>query len=154
MEVIKIMDVKLVPLAEEEFDSLFTVVKQGLHTHVEAAFGWCDRFQRQRLKTDYQPQWFYWAYVGGERVALLCFKPYDNALHIHLLIVFPEFQNQKLGTRIMQHVHELARVQGRDAVTLSSFTSNQSAIRFYQSLGYKVIQSDHQFQCLSFAVSS
>ncbi len=148
------MDVKLVPFIEQEFDSVFNVVKQGLYPHVEAVFGWCDSFQRARLISDYQTEWFHWVEVDGKRVALLCFKPYDNALHIHLLIVFPEFQSKKLGTTIMRHVHELARTQKRDKITLSSFSCNQSAIRFYQSLGYEITQSDSEFNSLSFAVSS
>lgn len=85
---------------------------------------------------------------------MLCFKPYDNALHVHLLIVFPEFQNQKLGGRVMNMVHEIAREQGRSDVTLSSFTRNEPAVRFYKSLGYKVTESDENFLSLSLQVAS
>ncbi|WP_139784430.1 GNAT family N-acetyltransferase, partial [Vibrio parahaemolyticus] len=84
----------------------------------------------------------------------LCFKPYDNAFHVHLLIVFPEFQNQKLGERVMNMVQEIAREQGRSYVTLSSFTRNESAVRFYKSLGYEVTESDENFLSLSLRVAS
>ncbi len=52
------MDIKLRPIESEEFDSLFSVVKQGIYSHVDAVFGWDDDFQRKRLKRDYDPSWF------------------------------------------------------------------------------------------------
>ncbi len=148
------MDIQLIQIESDEFESLFSVVKQGLHSHVDAVFGWCDKFQADRLKSDYEPHWFHWVYLNNTQVGMLCFKPYDNALHVRLLIVFPEFQNQKLGERVMKMVHEIAREQGRSYVTLSSFTRNEPAVRFYKSLGYKVTESDENFLSLSLQVAS
>lgn len=148
------MDIQLKQIEGEEFESLFSVVKQGLYSHVNAVFGWCNEFQVNRLKSDYEPHWFHWVYVNNRRVGMLCFKPYDNALHVHFLIVFPEFQNQKLGERVMNMVHDIAREQGRNHVTLSSFTRNESAVRFYKSLGYEVTESDENFLSLSLQVVS
>ncbi|MCU8208211.1 GNAT family N-acetyltransferase [Vibrio vulnificus] len=147
------MDIQLIQIENDEFESLFSVVKQGLYSHVDAVFGWCDEFQVNRLKNDYEPHWFHWVYINNEQVGLLCFKPYENAFHVHLLIVFPEFQNQQLGGRVMNVVHEMAREQGRSHVTLSSFTRNESALRFYKSLGYKVTESDENFLSLSLQVA-
>ncbi|HCG6980466.1 TPA: GNAT family N-acetyltransferase [Vibrio parahaemolyticus] len=148
------MDIQLIQIESDEFESLFSVVKQGLYSHVDAVFGWCDKFQVARLKSDYEPHWFHWVYLNNAQVGMLCFKPYDNALHVHLLIVFPEFQNQKLGERVMNMVHDIAREQGRSYVTLSSFTRNERAVRFYKSLGYKVTESDENFLSLSLQVAS
>jgi len=148
------MDIQLIQIENDEFESLFSVVKQGLYSHVDAVFGWCDEFQVNRLKNDYESHWFHWVYINNTRVGLLCFKPYENAFHVHLLIVFPEFQNQQLGGRVMNVVHEMAREQGRSHVTLSSFTRNESAVRFYKSLGYKVTESDENFLSLSLQVAS
>jgi ribosomal protein S18 acetylase RimI-like enzyme len=148
------MDIQLKQIGSDEFENLFSVVKQGLYSHVDAVFGWCDEFQVNRLKNDYEPHWFYWVYLNNTQVGMLCYKPYDNALHVHLLIVFPEFQNQKLGERIMSIVHEVAREQGRSDVTLSSFVRNEPAVRFYQSLGYRVTESDGNFLFLSYQIAS
>ncbi|EJG1012059.1 GNAT family N-acetyltransferase [Vibrio parahaemolyticus] len=148
------MDIQLIQIENDEFESLFSVVKQGIYSHVDAVFGWCDEFQVNRLKNDYEPHWFHWVYLNNTQVGMLCFKPYENAFHVHLLIVFPEFQNQQLGGRVMNVVHEMAREQGRSHVTLSSFTRNESAVRFYKSLGYKVTESDENFLSLSLQVAS
>lgn len=97
----------------------------------------------------YQPQWFSWILQGGERVGLLCCKPYDNALHVHLLIIFPQYQGRQLGSAVMDRLHREAEREGESRVTLSSFTGNQGAVRFYERLGYKVVESDQEFVSLS-----
>ncbi len=86
------MDIELADVPKSEFEGVFTAIKQGIYPYVESLFGWDDEFQRERLSRVYQPQWFSWILQGGERVGLLCCKPYDNALHVHLLIIFPSIR--------------------------------------------------------------
>jgi ribosomal protein S18 acetylase RimI-like enzyme len=143
------MDVKLVGVSQSEFEQFFATVKQGLFPYVEAVFGWDDEFQRERLTCAYQPHWFSWILQSSERVGLLCCKPYDDALHVHLLIIFPQYQGRQLGAAVMARLHREAEREGKCRVTLSSFTNNQRAIRFYQRLGYKVIEGDQAFVSLS-----
>ncbi len=44
------MDIQLIQIEIDEFESLFSVVKQGLYSHVDAVFGWCDELKVNRLK--------------------------------------------------------------------------------------------------------
>jgi len=144
--VIKEENIQFQLVSNSEFEERFTCVKQSLFIHVDSVFGWDDDFQRQRLLNDYHPSWFHWVYRGKERIGLVCFKPYDNAYHIHLLIISPQYQDQSLGKKVMLLIHEKAHQEQRNQVTLSSFRSNTRAIRFYQSLGYQVIDdSDEDF---------
>ena len=133
-------------VSNSEFEELFAFVKQGLFIHVDNVFGWEDDFQRKRLLNDYHPSWFHWIYHKNERVGLVCFKTYGNTYHIHLLIISPQYQDQSLGKKVMSLIHEKAHQEQRNQVTLSSFRNNTRAIRFYQSLGYQVIDdSDEDF---------
>ncbi|MCG9544640.1 GNAT family N-acetyltransferase [Vibrio sp. Isolate33] len=126
-------------VANSEFEELFACVKQGIFEHVDKAFGWDDDFQRNRLLNDYHPSWFHWIYREKERIGLVCFKPYDNAYHIHLLIIYPQYQGKMLGKEAMSLIHNKALREQRNQVTLSSFRSNARAISFYQALGYQVV---------------
>lgn len=128
-----------------EFEQVFAAVKQGIFDFVEAVFGWDDEFQRQRLRTDYQWAWFHWIVRRGERVGLICFKPYDNAYHVHLLIIFPHYQNQAIGQSVMQQLATMGQEEQRSAITLSSFAANRAAIRFYQRLGYRITEQEADF---------
>ncbi len=69
----------------------------------------------------------------------MCFKPYDNAYHIHLLIILPQYQGRTLGKEVMTLIHKRAMEEQREQVTLSSFRSNTRAISFYQALGYQIV---------------
>ncbi|MEZ8188865.1 GNAT family N-acetyltransferase [Vibrio sp. 10N.286.46.A8] len=129
-----------------EFEELFACVKQGLFIHVDSVFGWDDDFQRQRLLNEYNPSWFHWVYLGKQRVGLVCFKPYDNAYHVHLLIISHQYQDQSIGKKVMSRIHEKAHQEQRNQVTLSSFRSNTRAISFYQALDYQIVDdSDTNF---------
>lgn len=140
-------------VSNSEFEELFACVKQGIFIHVDSVFGWDDDFQLQRLLNDYHPSWFHWVYRGKERIGLVCFKPYDNAYHIHLLIIFPQYQGRSLGKQVMTLMHRRAMEEQRSQVTLSSFRSNTRAISFYQSLGYQVVDdSDAHFISLKLKV--
>ncbi|MEZ9701917.1 GNAT family N-acetyltransferase [Vibrio sp. 10N.261.46.E12] len=126
-------------ISNSEFEELFACVKQGIFIHVDSVFGWDDDFQRQRLINDYHPSWFHWIYHEKKRVGLVCFKPYENAYHIHLLIIFPQYQGRSLSIQVMTLIHKRAMEQQRSHVSLSSFKSNTRAISFYQALGYQIV---------------
>jgi ribosomal protein S18 acetylase RimI-like enzyme len=143
------MGIELAGIATSEFEQRFAAVKEGIFPYVEAVFGWDDDFQHERLSSEYQPQWFSWILQGGERVGLLCCKPYDDALHIHLLIIFPQYQGRQLGSAVMDRLYREAEREGKSRVTLSSLTDNQRAVRFYLRLGYKVVEGDEVFISLS-----
>ena len=142
------------PILPSEAETQFSVIKEALYSHVEAVFGWDDEFQRQRINNDYQPDWFYWIHDQDERVGLVCYKPYQQAYHVHLLIVFPQYQNQKLGYRVMRDIQDLAIKEERETITLSSFRRNQQAIAFYQRLGYQITDdSEADFVSLALRVT-
>lgn len=143
------MEIELAGIATSEFEQRFAAVKQGIFPYVEAVFGWDDDFQRERLSSEYQPQWFSWILLGGERVGLLCCKPYEDALHIHLLIIFPQYQGRQLGSAVMDRLYREAEHEGKSRATLSSFTANQRAIEFYRCLGYQAVAEEPAFVFLS-----
>ncbi|MFM5072118.1 GNAT family N-acetyltransferase [Aeromonas hydrophila] len=143
------MEIELAGIAPSEFEQRFAAVKEGIFPYVEAVFGWDDEMQRERLTSEYEPHWFSWIQAGSERVGLLCCKPYDGALHIHLLIIFPRYQGRQLGSAVMDRLHREAASEGRHRVTLSSFSANQRAIEFYRRLGYQVAVEEPAFVSLS-----
>ncbi|GMQ46714.1 GNAT family N-acetyltransferase [Vibrio sp. 10N] len=148
------MNIEIESVLQDEFEEVLAVIKSGLFHHVDAVFGWDDDFQRNRLKTEYQSNWFHWIYIEKQRVGLLCFKPYENAFHIHFLVVAPSQQGKKIGTCVMSMVHDKAIANKKDRVTLSSFTRNNKAIAFYESIGYETIEADDNFVSMEWKPAS
>lgn len=131
-------------IADPYNDDVFQRIKTGLHPYVDNVFGWDDNFQRQRIKNEYQPDWFYWALTDDQCLGLVCFKRYDQALHLHLIIVDEAFRGQGYGKRIMQAIHDCADDEAR-AVTLSCFRCNTPALRLYETLGYTITSEEPDF---------
>jgi ribosomal protein S18 acetylase RimI-like enzyme len=148
------MNIRIVSVLQDEFEEVFAFIKTGLFHHVDAVFGWDDDFQRNRLKTEYQSDWFHWICIEKKRVGLLCFKPYENAFHVHLLVVAPAQQGKKIGTCVMSMIHDKAIASKKDRVTLSSFTRNNKAIAFYESIGYETIDADDNFVSMEWKSAS
>ncbi len=145
------MTIEFHPIKDPNCEEVFQLIKQGLFPYVDAVFGWDDDFQRQRIADEYQPEWFHWVYEGEAKVGLVCFKPYDQALHLHLIVLAEDHCGQGLGKKTMIAVQRLAAEEQR-AVTLSCFQCNHRAVRLYQSLGYEVTEQDEYF--VSFALPS
>ena len=134
----------LIPVPESQFEDVFALLKAGLFSVVDEVFGWQDDFQRQRLHDDYQWSWMHWVIEHGTRKALVCFKRYEQALHLHLILIYPEFQRQGLGTKMMALIQEIAKQEQRD-ITLSALKKNVGAVSLYQKLGYVVEQEEEHF---------
>jgi ribosomal protein S18 acetylase RimI-like enzyme len=133
-----------VPIPESEFESVFSKMKAGLYSFVETVFGWDDDFQRARMRSDYEWSWMHWVESDGDALGFVCFKRYDQALHVHLIVVDEEHQGQGRGKEIMHALEAIAREEARD-VTLSSFKLNSRAISLYRSLGYQLETQEEHF---------
>lgn len=131
---------------------VFSVTKVALFPYVDAVFGWDDNFQRARLANDYDLNWYFWIYQGRERVGLVCYKHVTTRLHLHLLIIFLEFQGRGIGAQVMDLLKQEAIDASREMMTLSSFIANSEAIRFYTDLGYVIEESDKDFYHLTLVI--
>jgi len=140
---------KLEQVKQQEFEAMFSCLKQGIFPYVEAVFGWDDIFQRERIMNNYELAWFHWVYRDGDRVGMVCFKEYDNALHVHFLILEEQYQSQGLGKALMEQLEKQARHEELEKLTLSSFICNSRAVAFYQSIGYQITESDEHFHSLT-----
>ncbi len=58
-------------------------------------------------------------------------------LYIDDLCVLEECRGQHIGTAIYQHILEYAKYRGCYNVTLNVWSCNESAMKFYESLGLK-----------------
>jgi diamine N-acetyltransferase len=78
-----------------------------------------------------------------------CFPAYyswtGKAIYLDDLYVKEEFRGQKIGSRLMQGIFELARKSGCSKVRWQVSNWNNLAIEFYRSLGAKV--DDVELNC-------
>lgn len=61
----------------------------------------------------------------------------DRHTHLFLIYVVPDQRRRGMGTALIRHAESWAAQRGDPQVGLQVFEANQTALRFYQSLGYQ-----------------
>ncbi|KZM44398.1 hypothetical protein OA92_06980 [Marinomonas sp. SBI22] len=147
------MSIRTQVVKESEFQQVFLSVKQALFDYVEAVYGWDDDFQQDRLRNDYDPVWYHWLYEKHTRIGLVCYRKKENSLHLHLMIIFPQFQGNGMGRHAMDFLIHEARRMACDQISLSSFTQNKRALAFYNSLGFIIDSLEDHFINMSLEIN-
>lgn len=134
------------PFREEDRAAAFALYESALRPIIDLAFGWSSEFQHDRFSKRYPTSSFQKIHHFGSEIGFVSFYETAFELHVSLLILKQDNRNRGLGRRIMQLLHSKAADR---SVTLSSFKNNTAAIRFYESLGYKVTGGDAYFSDFS-----
>jgi ribosomal protein S18 acetylase RimI-like enzyme len=64
----------------------------------------------------------------------------DGLIHLHELSIHPIYGRKGVGKRLIQSVCELAREEGKPAVTLSTFRKVPWNAPYYERLGFRILQ--------------
>ena len=137
-------NLKLTPFHLEDLEVAYNSFKTELYTVIDKVFGWDESFQLNRFQNQYKREWFHWIENQFGRVGYICFFQRENDIHVSLLIISSEEQGKGYGKIAMYLIEEIAKRENLK-VTLSSFKENAMAVRFYKSLGYKIISQDEHF---------
>lgn len=79
--------------------------------------------------------------VLAERIVGMAIMQYlSNEAHLNLLAVSPDVRRQGIGTRLILWLEQTAVVNGSGVIYLETRYANHTARRFYESLGYAVVQ--------------
>lgn len=71
----------------------------------------------------------------------------DENAHLNLLAVEPEFRRRGIGRELLAWLDESCLVAGIRRVSLEVRANNQSAIRFYENLGYARGEKIARYYC-------
>lgn len=128
----------------DEMDAAFAIYKSYLHSYIEQVFGWDSEFQIARFGSAYEGANFFWITCSGDTRGLLCTKESISEVHVHLLILFDDYQRKGLGRSVMDYIQKDGGGRGK-SITLSSFKINTKAVEFYRRLGYVESSEDENF---------
>lgn len=84
---------------------------------------------------------------GGHKLygLLLCSRVSSDIGHVTQICVFPEFQGQGIGRKLLELCDAALKARGCEAVTLTVTEQNRAAVGLYQKLGYRV---QHRFDAM------
>lgn len=122
---------------QSDMELLFSLLREALGPYVAQTFGaWNDAEERERffLKTD--PATHQVVEREGRAVGCLRVVRSDAEIRIQRVFLFPRFQNQGIGDRLVRQI--LSEAEAADLpVRLRVFKVNP-ARRFYERLGFVV----------------
>lgn len=127
-----------------EIGEAYSVFKKYMHPFIESSLGWDENFQKSGFTKKLQSDWFYWITENKQKLGLLCYRSKAASIHIHLLIIFEQFQGSGIGEEVTKYlIAEAKKVQM--PVTLSCFKNNQIALNLYRKLDFQVEAEDEFF---------
>lgn len=123
-------------------EDLDTVINKYIMYHNGEGGKWTYDLAKRSLEQTFLTPDYYGIglYDESEMVGLAmgCFKQYDDLLLYYLdeILVFKEYQNKGLGTKILQELELLVKERGAEKIDLST-TYEENHQRFYSRLGFK-----------------
>jgi [ribosomal protein S18]-alanine N-acetyltransferase len=108
--------------------------------HIEQGLGW-EYQQRQILMkirdadTNVITAWHESTFAG---FAIMSYQGFEA--HLVLFAVLPAYRRRGAGTQLIQWLIKTAEVAGVQTVTVELRKANESARRFYESLGFKQLE--------------
>ncbi len=77
------------------------------------------------------------AFLDGMLVGYVIVSRYVDAWHVMDLVVAPEYRRRRIATRLLEALFERAGEDPRRGYTLEVRVSNESAIKLYETLGFR-----------------
>jgi ribosomal protein S18 acetylase RimI-like enzyme len=98
----------------------------------------------QEFKAEFKTHVFLKAIKGKRIIGSLRTRTRGKSIYIGRVIVHPDFQNQGLGTKLMQAVENMFQKAGRYWL-MTGFKSKRN-LHLYTKLGYKVFKTKQYFK--------
>ena len=125
------------PVVAEDFEALAALREAALRESLERLGLFSQERSRERLRSNFRPEFMRHIVCDDQRVGLLSLWPEDNALKLQHLYLAPEAQGQGIGAWALKQVKAEARAAGRD-VKLEALPQSD-ANRFYLRHGFEKV---------------
>ena len=138
--------IKLIPADDTYYKFLFQLKKAAMGPYVEKIWGWDEQHQRVVFAKDWraEPRW---SIITYDKIPVGCILVWeiDNHIHFRHFYLLLEYQNKGIGSHVLGN--ELKKADEAGRVTKLGVLKINPAIKLYQRLGFKVIDTN-EFQYL------
>jgi ribosomal protein S18 acetylase RimI-like enzyme len=132
------LKVTLRPALESDTDSARSVHHQAYREVSERQFGpWDEKEQDEYFEGDWTSAPFEIILCDGIPCGYVWIEDRDDDIHVHELVLLPEFQGQGVGSSLLRQVMERASKR-QVPVRLGTFHANR-ALNLYRRLGFQEI---------------
>jgi ribosomal protein S18 acetylase RimI-like enzyme len=131
-----------------DFDFLFLLHKTTMREYIEPLWGWHEAWQAEYFQKKYDPDRRQIIQVEDQDAGVLVVEEQTGELYIGLIELLPEFQNQGIGSAIVNQLINMANANCL-LLSLHVLKTNEPARRLYERLGFVVVrEEEHRFKML------
>jgi len=135
------MTISFVPARQEDIPSIFQLNKELIDTYEDIASIDYDRVIRWvQRNIEQQLSHFRRVLADGSLAGYFCLIPTEEKWELDSLFVLPPYQNQGIGTQIL----EFARKEAHGNLFFFVFKENTNAIRLYERMGFRIVKEIHK----------
>ena len=94
------------PAVENDFDFLYALHRATMKEYVNKTWGWVDAVQETRFRKNYIPSRIQIITLVGNNIGMISVEETDEETYLHVIEIHPTYQQQGLGTAIIQKIIE------------------------------------------------
>lgn len=98
--------------SQEDCDFAFKAKRRAMGPHVEKMWGWDESYQRVVHERHYAEKPFYAIKMSSENIGTLSFQVLSQYVRFGEFYIFPEYQGQGIGSKVLSHFLALADRMG------------------------------------------
>lgn len=102
----------------------------------------CEKFKQYKIKNDFEQNIFSKYFIYMEKSNIIGFINYYDMyerFELSYIEVKEEYRNQKIGSKLIEHLIEIAKSKNIDNITLEVNINNIYAIKLYEKYGFKKV---------------
>ncbi|HEX6838172.1 MAG TPA: GNAT family N-acetyltransferase [Polyangia bacterium] len=126
------------PATESDFEFMYELHEVTLRVHVDAIWGWEERFQRNMLRQSCAAKPRSIVVVDGADSGVVAIVRTPEHVYLDLIELHPRVQRRGIGAAIVRSVVAEAEA-ARLPAGLRVFKINVGARRLYQRLGFAIV---------------
>lgn len=119
----------------------FEIRKNAMLQYIEASKGWNEEAEMKQHIEDFDTDVMQMIIADGKPVGVLETVSGDGIMEVHGIYIVEEYQNFKIGSRIMTELIRMASSK-KNAIMLQVLKVNTRAKDFYLKLGFSILRED------------
>ena len=126
--------------SKADMEWAYETFRTTMKSYIEDTWGWDELFQQYGFAENLRPASFTIAALNSVTVGTYSLTEKADHLWLEMLLILPDYQNQGLGTRIVQTIQTEASLKQK-SLRLSVLKVNP-AREFYRRLGFEISSED------------
>lgn len=136
-------DFKLRKAIDDDLLPSFEIRKNAMLKYIEASKGWDEEAEMKQHIEDFDTDVMQMIIADGRPIGVLETVSGDGIMEVHGIYIIEEYQNFKIGSRIMSGLIRKAASK-KNAVMLQVLKVNTRARDFYLRLGFTILREDER----------